>query len=341
MITDYKISQKILKVERGILCLKRWFEDTLAQDLSLYRVSAPLFVESNSGIQDNLTGIENPVSFGIKAIPGKHYEIVHSLAKWKRFALARYKIPVGEGIYTDMNALRPDETTLSSGIHSVYVDQWDWEKVISEEERTLDYLKETVRTIYKAILKTEAHVCLDFGLEAFLPKKITFLHSEDVYNEYPHLTAKEREDLICEKYGAVFLIGIGGKLSNGEPHDGRSPDYDDWSTPTTPGHHGLNGDILVWNPLLKRSFELSSMGIRVSAEALIKQLEMTNSQDRLKLPWHQMLVSGELPLSIGGGIGQSRLSMLLMQKAHIGEVQASFWPDEVVASCRQKGQILL
>ncbi len=327
----------LLQTERAILELKRHFEDTLADTMRLHRVSAPMYVEMGTGLQDDLSGIEKPVTFSVKSIGSTKFEIVHSLAKWKRMALANYSIPCGEGLYTDMNALRPDETSIETGIHSIYVDQWDWEKVMSEGDRNLDYLKGTVETIYSAILATEHHIASRYNLNKFLSQKIHFVHSEDLLEKYPNLSSKEREHAICKELGAVFLIGIGGNLKNGEPHDGRAPDYDDWSTPTTEGHKGLNGDILVWNPIFEKSFELSSMGIRVSPEVLKNQLTIRNSLNKLEQPWHKSLIAREMPQTIGGGIGQSRLSMLLLQKRHIGEVQVSVWPERMLKECKANG----
>lgn len=327
----------ILQTERGILELKRHFEDTLADSMRLHRVSAPMYVEMGTGLQDDLNGTERPVTFSVPAIGNTKFEIVHSLAKWKRLALANYKIGVGEGIYTDMNALRPDEASIETGIHSIYVDQWDWEKVMDSSQRNLDYLKRSVETIYSAILSTEHHIASRYGLNKFLSQKIHFIHSEDLLAKYPNLSSKEREQVICKELGAVFLIGIGGILENGQSHDGRAPDYDDWSTPTTPGHKGLNGDILVWNPIFERSFELSSMGIRVNPETLVKQLAERKMEKKSEQPWHKALLEGKMPQSIGGGIGQSRLSMLLLQKRHIGEVQVSVWPERMIKSCEEQG----
>lgn len=340
-MTAAKTGLDLIQTERAILDLKRHFEDTLTSSLRLHRVSAPMFVAADSGLQDNLNGTERPVAFKVPAIGVTQFEIVHSLAKWKRMALAKYGIAEGEGLYTDMNALRPDEPSISTAIHSVYVDQWDWERIMTTDQRNLNFLKATVETIYNAILSTEHHICSRYGLKKFLPGKIHFIHSEDLLELYPDLCAKEREHQICREYGAVFLIGIGGPLKDGKIHDGRAPDYDDWTTETAPGKRGLNGDILVFNPVFGNSFELSSMGIRVSPEILKKQLKVRDCEDRAKLPWHQMLLAGKMPQTIGGGIGQSRLSMLLLQKRHIGEVQVSVWPDDVIARCESEGiQIL-
>ncbi len=331
----------LIQTERAILDLKRHFEDTLTSSLRLHRVSAPMFVDADSGLQDNLNGIERPVSFKVPAIGDTRFEIVHSLAKWKRLALARYGIPAGEGLYTDMNALRPDEPTITSAIHSVYVDQWDWERIMLPQQRNLDFLKATVETIYNAILATEHHICSRYDLKKFLPQKIHFIHSEDLLARFPGMTPKERENAICREHGAVFIIGIGGLLSDGTAHDGRAPDYDDWTTEALPGRRGLNGDILVFNPILDMAFEVSSMGIRVSPKVLTEQLKIRSSEDRARLPWHKMLLAGKLPQTIGGGIGQSRLSMLLLQKRHIGEVQVSVWPADEVTRCEAEGiQIL-
>lgn len=331
----------LLQTERAILDLKRHFEDALTSSLRLHRVSAPMFVAADSGLQDNLNGYEKPVSFKVGAIGDTQFEIVHSLAKWKRMALARYEIAEGEGLYTDMNALRPDEPTIRSSIHSVYVDQWDWEKVINVKQRDLPFLKSTVETIYNSILATEHHICSRYGLNRFLPENIYFIHTEELLERYPDKSAKERELAICKELKAVFLIGIGGILANGEPHDGRAPDYDDWTTETENGFRGLNGDILVYNPFLDISFELSSMGIRVDPETLSKQLKMRHCEDKAELQWHKNLLAGKMPLTIGGGIGQSRLSMLLLQKRHIGEVQVSVWPDDALNNAETSGiQIL-
>jgi len=331
-----------LRTEKAIGKIKTHFQNNLAFELNLDRVTAPLFVLSGTGINDDLNGIEKPVSFAIRDSAGERAEVVHSLAKWKRQKLAHLHSAPGEGIYTDMNAIRPDEECLDN-IHSIYVDQWDWEKVILPAQRNLEYLRETVRRIYYAIRRTERYISQDYPeINPFLPEEITFIHAEDLYHEYPTLSSKDRENAAAEKYGAVFIIGIGGNLPGlAEPHDGRAPDYDDWSTPTAPGYQGLNGDIIVYNPILRRSCEISSMGIRVDQEALLRQLALRNESQRLSLSWHQSLMAAKLPLSIGGGIGQSRLCMLYLQKAHIGEIQASIWPPEIKQRCLENNIPLL
>jgi len=327
--------------EKAIRKIKEDFQNNLAFELNLQRVTAPLFVFSGTGINDDLNGVERPVRFPIKAIDGRQAEIVHSLAKWKRIKLSKLGSAPGSGIYTDMNAIRAEEEL--DNIHSLYVDQWDWEKTISEEMRNLDYLKATVRRIYYAIRRTEATVCNDYPqLAPFLPEDIQFIHTEDLEAEYPDVEPSERENIVARKYGACFLIGIGATLPHsGKPHDGRAPDYDDWSTPTGNGHTGLNGDLIVFNPVLERAFELSSMGIRVDAKALKKQLHERNQENRLEFQFHKMLVEGKLPLSIGGGIGQSRLCMLFLHKAHIGEIQASIWPESMIEQCNSNSIYLL
>lgn len=331
-----------LRTEEAIGKIKEHFQTNLAFELNLRRVTAPLFVLSGTGINDDLNGCERPVSFEILDIAGARAEIVHSLAKWKRIKLAHLQAAPGFGIYTDMNAIRPDEEDLDN-IHSIYVDQWDWEQAMGAADRTLDYLKATVRRIYYAIRRTEHYICRDYPeLVPFLPERIEFVHAEDLERAYPELNSKQREDEICRRHGAVFVIGIGASLpGSGKPHDGRAPDYDDWSTPTAPGYKGLNGDILVYNPVLKRSYELSSMGIRVDKAALLCQLEERGETRRLQLEYHQALMADRLPLSIGGGIGQSRLCMLYLQKAHIGEIQASLWPPAMIAGCREHNIPLL
>jgi aspartate--ammonia ligase len=303
-------------------------------------VTAPLFVEKGTGINDDLTGVERAVQFTIKDMGNISAEIVHSLAKWKRLTLAEYQIEKGFGIYTDMNAIRADEEL--GNMHSLYVDQWDWELVVDESERTISFLKEIVVRIYDAMLRTEYMVYELFPLiKPILPRKITFIHAEELLQRYPSLTCKEREDAICKEHTAVFIMGIGANLSNGEPHDLRSPDYDDWTTMNEDNLVGLNGDLLVWNSVLQQSMELSSMGIRVDKEALLKQLDLKNQNDRLSLYFHSKLMNDELPLSIGGGIGQSRLCMFYLRKAHIGEIQSSIWPKDMRINARKNGIYLI
>ncbi len=312
--------------QQRISFVKQFFADKLAENLSLIEVQAPLLSKVGDGVQDNLSGTENAVQVKVKTINDAQFEVVHSLAKWKRKILSDHHFAVGEGLYANMKALRPDEDRLSP-IHSVYVDQWDWEKVIRPEDRNLTYLKQTVEKIYSAIKATEKAVSEKYHLSRFLPESITFMDSEQLLKRYPNLSPKERENAITKELGAVFLIGIGGKLANNEKHDVRAPDYDDWSSDNEMDSKGLNGDILVWNPILNSAFEISSMGIRVDPETLKRQLKITGDEDRLQFAWHQALVNGELLQTIGGGIGQSRLVMLLLQQKHIGQVQASVWDD--------------
>ncbi len=312
--------------QQRISFVKQFFADKLAENLSLIEVQAPLLSKVGDGVQDNLSGTENAVQVKVKTINDAQFEVVHSLAKWKRKVLSDHHFAVGEGLYANMKALRPDEDRLSP-IHSVYVDQWDWEKVIRPEDRNLTYLKQTVEKIYSAIKATEKAVSEKYHLSRFLPESITFMDSEQLLKRYPNLSPKERENAITKELGAVFLIGIGGKLANNEKHDVRAPDYDDWSSDNEMGSKGLNGDILVWNPVLNSAFEISSMGIRVDPETLKRQLKISGDEDRLQFAWHQALVNGELLQTIGGGIGQSRLVMLLLQQNHIGQVQASVWDD--------------
>ena len=326
--------------QQEISFVKITFTQNLIEQLGIIEVQGPILSEVGNGMQDNLSGIEKAVQVNVKCIPNAVYEVVHSLAKWKRHTLARFHFKEGEGLFVHMKALRPDEDSLDQ-THSVYVDQWDWEKVIPEGRRNFAYLKETVRSIYRAIRLTELAVEARFDIPSSLPKEITFVHSEDLVKRYPDLSSKERENAICKEYGAVFLIGIGGKLSDGKPHDGRAPDYDDWTTESENGYKGLNGDILVWNAELGKAFELSSMGIRVDESALRLQVGLTGDEDRLKMDWHQDLLNGKLPLTIGGGIGQSRICMFFLRKAHIGEVHASLWPEEVMKEAAAKGVQLL
>lgn len=337
---DYQRLLDMRQTEQGIKLIKEFFQQNLSTELRLRRVTAPLFVLQGLGINDDLNGVERAVTFPIKDLNDARAEVVHSLAKWKRLTLAEYEIEPGYGIYTDMNAIRADEEL--DNLHSLYVDQWDWEAVIRKEDRTLVFLKNIVERIYAAIRRTEYLVCESYPqIKPFLPEKIHFIHAEELLEMYPDKTPKEREDAICKKYGAVFVIGIGGKLANGEKHDGRAPDYDDWSTVAEDGRKGLNGDILIWYPVLGRSFELSSMGIRVNKESLLRQLEIEGQQQREKLYFHQQLLNDRLPLSIGGGIGQSRLCMVLLHKAHIGEIQASIWPDSMREECKKMGMPLI
>ena len=332
--TDYRPTLAPDEMEAAIYMLKHEFQRRLADKLNLRRVTAPLFVAAGTGINDDLNGTERPVSFPIKDLGGLKAEVVHSLAKWKRMKLGSAHIPAGAGIYTDMNAIRADEEL--DNLHSLYVDQWDWERTITREDRTIGFLKQIVGDIYDVIRQMEREVERQYPhIKAILPEKITFIHSEDLLAEYPDLTPAEREKKAAEKYGAIFVIGIGSQLADGKKHDGRAPDYDDWTTPTSDRHKGLNGDIIVWHPVLKRAFELSSMGIRVDKEALLRQLELEGCTQRTTLSFHQALLNDRIPLSIGGGIGQSRLCMYLLRCAHIGEVQASIWGDEMVSTCRE------
>ena len=336
----YHSCLSLYDTQKAISLIKRVFEDTLCGNLNLSRVSAPLFVEASTGLNDDLNGVERPVTFPIKDLGDAKAEVVHSLAKWKRLTLAEYEIEPDYGVYTDMNAIRADEEL--DNLHSLYVDQWDWEAVITKGDRTISFLEDVVRRIYAAILRTEFLACEHYPqLKPFLPREIHFIHAQDLLDMYPDKTPKEREDAICKKYGAVFVEGIGGKLSDGKKHDGRAPDYDDWSTVAENGKEGLNGDILIWYPVLGRSFELSSMGIRVDKESLLRQLKLEGKEDREKLYFHQQLLNDKLPLSIGGGIGQSRLCMVLLHKAHIGEIQASIWPEDMRTECEKAGMPLI
>lgn len=337
---DYRPLLDPKHTERAILKLKDTFQTNLAFELNLTRVTAPLFVRAGTGINDDLNGVERPVRFRIGHMDDEEVQVVQSLAKWKRLALADLGFAVGEGIYADMNAIRPDDPVDS--IHSLYVDQWDWEVAITEADRTVDFLQSTVRTIYDVIRRTERAIGHEYdGIEPYLPDTIRFVHAEELREEYPDLSVKEREYRACKEFGAVFVIGIGGELSDGSVHDGRAPDYDDWSTPTADGRAGLNGDIVVYNRTLDIAFELSSMGIRVDRVALERQLAIRDAEDRKELYFHRRLLDGTLPLTMGGGIGQSRLSMLILRKAHIGEIQASVWPDEMVETCSSHGIRLL
>ncbi len=316
--------------QKAISLVKAKFSSELCKALDLSRVSAPLFLQKGNGLNDDLNGVERPVAFDILET-GEIAEVVHSLAKWKRLALKKYCFPTHKGLYTDMNAIRRDE--VCDSVHSIYVDQWDWEKIILDEDRNEDYLKTTVKNIYGALLETEKAVCEEFtALKPYLPKEIKFITTYELEERFPDLTPKQRENEIAKELGAVFVMQIGGRLKNGEKHDGRAPDYDDWS---------LNGDIIVYNRVLCGAFEISSMGIRVNKDSLLAQLKAENAENRLEFDFHKMLISGELPLTIGGGIGQSRVCMLLLQKAHIGEVQVSVWPESEIDECKNKGINLL
>ena len=336
----YKALLNVNQTEMGIKQIKDFFQQNLSSELRLRRTTAPLFVLQGMGINDDLNGVERAVTFPIKELNDAKAEIVHSLAKWKRLTLNIHQIEEGYGIYTDMNAIRSDEEL--GNLHSLYVDQWDWELVMPKDSRNLSYLKQIVRRIYAAMVRTEYMVYEMFpSIRPVLPQEITFIHSEELLQMYPNCSAKEREDLIAEKYGAVFIIGIGGKLSNGERHDKRAPDYDDWSTPNEEGYKGLNGDLIVWNSLLGRAVELSSMGIRVDAPTMRAQLKECNNEERMELYFHRKLLSGELPQSIGGGIGQSRLCMFYLRKAHIGEIQSSIWPEDMRREASDAGIVLM
>lgn len=336
----YRPTLDLKQTELAIKNVKDFFLSSLSTELRLRRVTAPLFVLRGLGLNDDLNGVERPVSFPIKDMNEATAEVVHSLAKWKRVTLAEYDIQPGFGILTDMNAIRADEEL--DNIHSMYVDQWDWERAIRPADRTLAFLRRIVEKIYNSLLRTEFSICETYPqLQPFLPEEVYFIHSEELLRRYPTLTPKEREDAICREHGAVFIIGIGGRLSDGKEHDLRAPDYDDWSTPNEDGYEGLNGDLLIWYPTLGRSIELSSMGIRVDHDALLRQLALQGKEERAKLYFHRRLLEGSLPLSIGGGIGQSRLCMVLLHKAHIGETQASIWPEDMREACRKAGMPLI
>ena len=317
--------------ETAIKFIKDTFQKELISAMNLQRVSAPLFVRPESGLNDNLNGVERPVTFDAPSIGGANLEIVHSLAKWKRLTLGKYKFGVGEGIYTDMNAIRRDEDT--DNIHSIFVDQWDWEKVIRKEDRNIEFLKDTVRTVYKCLRKTEQYMAIQYDyIDLILPKEISFVTTGELEEMYPDCTPKEREYNYCKEKGAACIMQIGDKLASGEPHDGRAPDYDDWA---------LNADIVVYYPVLDIALELSSMGIRVDKDALLSQLEKAGCNERAELPFQKAIIEEKLPYTIGGGIGQSRICMFFLRKAHIGEVQSSLWPADVVEECANKGVQLL
>ncbi len=336
----YEPTLDVRQRETAIKDVKDFFERELAAALGLCRVTAPLFVRSGTGLNDDLNGVEQPVRFSVKEDGNALVEIVQSLAKWKRMALAQYGFEVGEGLYTDMNAVRPDETI--DELHSIYVDQWDWEKVISPEQRNLETLRDTVEAIYDCVCRTEFHLASQYSsIRPVLPEEIFFVTSEELYQRWPDIDPRERENRICAEHRAVFVIGIGGSLPNGEIHDGRAPDYDDWTTPNAAGGHGLNGDILIWNPVLNRAFEISSMGIRVDPGTLREQLKIRQLEERLTLDFHAKLLAGELPQTMGGGIGQSRLCMFFLRCAHVGEVACGVWPDAMREECQKSNVTLL
>ncbi len=336
----YKSLLDLKQTEKAIKLVKDTFQDNLAGEFRLRRVTAPLFVLKGTGINDDLNGVERKVTFAVKDLDNREAEVVNSLAKWKRMALADYGIDEGYGIYTDMNAIRPDEEL--DNLHSLYVDQWDWELVISEKDRNLEFLKNIVRKIYQVLKRTEFMIFEHYPqLIPSLPEEIVFVHAEELQARYPDLTPMRRETEILKEHGAIFVIGIGGDLADGKPHDGRAPDYDDWITPTERGFKGLNGDIILWHPLLEVAFEISSMGIRVNKETLLKQLEISGNTDRKELLFHKRLLDGELPLSVGGGIGQSRLCMYFLRKAHVGEIQSCIWPRRMMEDCKENGIFLV
>ena len=328
---NYQPDLNLHDTQVAIKTVKDFFQNLLSLSLNLSRVSAPLFVTPESGLNDNLNGVERPVSFDIREQEGQYAEVVHSLAKWKRFALHKYGFAPGEGLYTDMNAIRRDEDT--DNIHSVFVDQWDWEKVIRKEDRTLDFLKTTVRTVYQCLRKTEKYMSIQYDyIEEILPHDIFFITTGELEKMYPDITPKEREYQICKDKGAVCIMQIGDILENGKPHDGRAPDYDDWA---------LNADIIVYFPVLDIALELSSMGIRVDKDSLLSQLKKADCEERAKLPFQKAIIEGTLPFTIGGGIGQSRICMFFLRKAHIGEVQSSLWPDDMISECEKNNITLL
>lgn len=337
---EYKPILNLKQTEQAIKLVKDFFEKNLSAELRLSRVTSPLFVPRGSGINDDLNGIERPVRFPVRCMNEQEMEVVQSLAKWKRMALADYGYKVGTGLYTDMNALRPDDDI--DPIHSIYVDQWDWELVIDNKDRTRAFLEATVRRIYEVLKRTEFVVSEHYPqIPSVLPDSLYCIHSEELRERYPELAPQERETRIAREYGAVFISGIGAELADGTAHGGRAPDYDDWSTIAEDGRMGLNGDIIVWDPVREDSLELSSMGIRVNKDALLHQLDIRNNQDRKELSWHKRLLSGEFPQTIGGGIGQSRLCMFFLGKAHIGEVQASIWDDQTYQACREQAVPLM
>ena len=331
MIENYHSVLDVRTTQQAIKYIRDTFQREFGKEMCLERISAPLFVTKKSGLNDNLNGFERPVSFDAQDLPGDTLEVVHSLAKWKRYALKKYGFGYGEGIYTDMNAIRRDET--ADNVHSIFVDQWDWERVITQDERNINILKETVKTVYKCLRKTEKFMAIQYDyIEEILPHDIFFVTTQELAEIFPDYSPKEREFYIAKAKGAVCIMQIGDEMENGEPHDGRAPDYDDWS---------LNADIIVYYPVLDIALELSSMGIRVDKDALLSQLKKAGCEERASLPYQQAVINGELPFTIGGGIGQSRICMFFLRKAHIGEVQSSLWPDEMVAECEKNGIQLL
>jgi aspartate--ammonia ligase len=336
----YEPKLGVREVEVAIKEIKDFFESNLAKALNLTRVTAPPFVKTGTGINDDLNGTEQPIRFRVREYGDGEVEIVQSLAKWKRLALARYGFREGEGLYTDMNAIRPDDSLDST--HSIYVDQWDWERVIAPEARTRETLEQTVRAIYDVVRRTEMYVASHHAsIHPSLPRQIAFVTSEELYARYPDAAPREREERITREFGAVFIIGIGADLPDGKPHDGRAPDYDDWITRRPDGGRGLNGDIFVWNPVIGRAFEITSMGIRVNADSLREQLKIRGVEKREKLLFHRALLAGELPQSMGGGLGQSRLCMFYLRTAHIGEVAVGVWPAEMEEACARANIFLL
>ena len=337
---NYKPVLAVRETEHAIVAIKNFFQTSLSTELNLTRVTAPLFVPSGRGINDDLNGVEEPVSFTVKDMGGQRMEIVQSLAKWKRLKVTEMGCKPGFGIYTDMNAIRPDESL--DAIHSLYVDQWDWELCIDEKDRNVFFLLDIVKKVYRSLKRTEFYIFDHYSkLSPILPEEIKLIYSDDLQREYPKLTPKERENAAAKKYGAVFIVGIGGKLPDGSVHDGRAPDYDDWITESGDGHVGLNGDLILWNNVLGTAFELSSMGIRVSPESLRAQLKERGMEERAELDFHKRLLNGELSFTLGGGIGQSRLCMFLLRKAHIGETQVSAWPESIRQECKAAGIPLL
>ncbi len=337
---NYKPVLAVRETEHAIVAIKNFFQTSLSTELNLTRVTAPLFVPSGRGINDDLNGVEEPVSFTVKDMGGQRMEIVQSLAKWKRLKVTEMGCKPGFGIYTDRNAIRPDETL--DAIHSLYVDQWDWELCIDEKDRNVFFLLDIVKKVYRSLKRTEFYIFDHYSkLSPILPEEIKLIYSDDLQREYPKLTPKERENAAAKKYGAVFIVGIGGKLPDGSVHDGRAPDYDDWITESGDGHVGLNGDLILWNNVLGTAFELSSMGIRVSPESLRAQLKERGMEERAELDFHKRLLNGELSFTLGGGIGQSRLCMFLLRKAHIGETQVSAWPESIRQECKAAGIPLL